>query len=144
MHSSCLLLVVIAASILYTQPVSGDFDLEPLLRQLAAEFTRRDMRGHVELLRGFYRRYARAKHASVLAAKPVWEVDLVLEWMCMLRIPPFEHAYAVLPGVTKCPTCVGIASPTSGVFTHCAVPGLLVLQCLQCGGRWLVPKELRP
>lgn len=118
-------------------------ELEPLLRALAAEFDRRDMPGHVELLRNFYARYRAAKKRANLAPKPVWEIDLVLQWLAMLRIPPFDRAYEERPAEAGCPTCTADGAGISGTCTRTAINGLTLSACIRCGAEWLVVSEIR-
>lgn len=117
----------------------SDFDLEPKLRELAEQFKARDMRAHVGLLRDFYRRYARAKRASLLAGKqPRWEIDLVLEWLCVLGIAPFDHVYPVRAHGSRCAHCTEQRDPLSGTFVRTSIQGRALSECTRCGGRWIV------
>jgi hypothetical protein len=119
----------------------GDFDLEPKLRELAAAFKQRDMRAHLDLLRDFYVRYARAKRAALLAKQPRWEIDFVVEWLAVLGIAPFDHVYPVRPGATSCEHCVEQHDPLSGVFTRTSIEGRALFACTRCGARWIVPSK---
>ena len=120
-----------------------DFELEPLLRALAAEFARREMEEHLRLLRVFYARYRSEKKRSSLARQPSWEIDTVLEWLAVFRIVPFERVYQELSHDAPCPKCTAASDPLTATFTRAAVHGTTLLQCLRCGERWLVVAPLR-
>lgn len=126
---------------LYTCAVL-DFELEPLLRALAAEFARRDMQDHLRLLRVFYARYRAETKRSALSPKPSWEIDTVLEWLAVFRLPPLEHVYQELDHGAPCPRCATTGDPMTAVFTRAAVRGTTVLQCLGCGERWVVRTQM--
>lgn len=112
----------------------SSFQLEPLLRQLAAEFERRGMREHVELLRGYYVDHRARQRAARAQKRPPWTEDLVLEWLMILRIPPFEHILPVLERGVPCPGC----QKHEGLpYVACVFPGGCVRECRGCGGRWL-------
>jgi hypothetical protein len=121
----------------------SDVELETLLRALAAEFKRREMTQHLELLRVLYRRYRAAKTRAALAPKPVWEIDVVLQWLAMLHIPPFESVFRELPSGAPCPRCTEVKDPMSASFTRAAFHGATLLECMRCGQCWLVTTAMR-
>jgi hypothetical protein len=106
----------------------SSFQLEPLLRALAAEFARRDMKQHVELLRRFY-----ADHRA-RQPKPPWTEDMVIGWLVMLQIPPFENAMTVLGRGAPCPQC---RKNEGQPHVTCVFPGGRVRECKGCGAQWL-------
>jgi hypothetical protein len=119
---------------LYTWIVSGSFQLEPLLRQLAAEFARRDMKQHLELLRAFYRDHRARQRAAHAQPRPPWTENMILEWLLILQIPPFEHVLPTLTRGAPCPSC----RKNEGLpYVACVFPGGRVRECRGCGGRWL-------
>ncbi len=68
------------------------FDLEPYMVELGHKFQEHDMRRHLEHLRRYYREHRRRAHVQAARARgAAWEVDLVLTWLFLFRIPPFEH-----------------------------------------------------
>lgn len=112
------------------------FQLEPLLRQLAREFKRCDMRQHLELLRAVYADHRARKRAANREKQPPWTEDLIIEWLMTFRIPPFEYAMPVLGRGVACPGC----GKHEGVPAVVAVyPGGRTRECKAkgCGARWL-------
>ena len=119
---------------LYIHIVST-FDFAKLIVQLAAEFKRRDMRAHVALLRPYYRSFQERRRAALREPKPPWTEELVIEWLCILQIPPFENVLPTLATGARACGCdvkeVGLA------MISCVYPGGRVRECKGCGARWL-------
>ncbi len=63
-----------------------------------------------------------------------WDEELVIEWMRLLRLPPFRDDYPVQSS-TRCSRCT--YRPGS-VVTKMTFPEGAKLECLECGGQWLV------
>jgi hypothetical protein len=105
------------------------FDLQALVIQLGHEFKRREMPKHLQLLRDYYRREFRALEA------PAWSTSMVLEWLALLQLGPFEKIYEVQPMMSGCPRC-----PESDKFVTATVTvwddGAL-MRCSLCGFMWL-------
>jgi hypothetical protein len=109
---------------------------EPLFRslviQLAREFKRRGMERHVWALRRYY-----ADHLRRQREGSAWTETLLVEWLCLMRIPPFHRVYEVLPRGASCPVCSRHderGSPSMWVET--AFPGGAKVHC-RCGMSWL-------
>ena len=120
---------------LYTRQVSGgSLQLEPLLRQLAAEFARRGMDEHVAQLRAYYADHRARQRAARKQKHPSWTEDLVLEWLMILRVPPFDHILPVLERGVPCPAC---RKHEGQPYVACVFRGGCVRECRGCGARWL-------
>lgn len=110
-------------------------DLDKLVLALAEEFKRRDMRTHLELLRGYYRGFRARKLAALREKKPPWTEELVLSWLCNLQIPPFEY---VLPSLARGVRACACDTKAAGLpQVACVFPGGSVRECALCGARWL-------
>src|SRR3954471_23271745 len=106
------------------------FDLKALVVQLGNEFKRRGMTKHAALLRGFYRTEFQRPH------RDGWSVDIVLEWLALLRIGPFATIYEVHQKRAGCPFCA--ANPGwSAVWVEAAWEDGAKIRCTSCGGAWL-------
>jgi len=93
------------------------------------------MRRHLEHLRCFYRMHrARLGEKAALARRGEWEVDMVIGWLGLFGIPPFDHVFGELAQGARCP-----CGRTSG-YTHSGVsfPGGRVWVCGACTREWLV------
>jgi hypothetical protein len=77
------------------------------------------------------RRHYAAVRAGRVPPKD-WTPALTLEWARMLRLPPHERHYRVLPRMSPCPDC-----PTSKAFMAAIFPGGARFQCSGCGAEWL-------
>ena len=123
-------------SVLYVRAVS-DFSLEPLVLALAAEFKRRDMRAQLASLRGFFRVYKARKRTLAREARPAWDEDMVITWLCIFRVPPFESAYPVLARGVPCPSCRAEMGDGRRATVRCVFPGGTLRACWSCDARWL-------
>jgi hypothetical protein len=123
---------------LYRCIVSGSFQLEPLLRLLADEFRRRDMRDHLRLLRAFYVDHRARTRAANREKLPPWTEDNVIEWLMTFRIPPFEYAMPVLGRGAACPGCGKYEGQRYVVGVR---PGGRTCECKACGARWLEEED---
>lgn len=113
-------------------------DVDGLILEVAAKFKQHDMREHLALLRGFYK-WRRAETRARLRAKPPapWNVDIVLGWVALWRIPPFDSIYKTLPKGAPCPCGAG----QQAMHCECAWPGGHLLRCRACATTWLVPSD---
>jgi hypothetical protein len=97
--------------------------IEPqALHQLDAAFRRRGMREHVRAL-----------------GRGQLEPSLVEEWLRLLKIPPHEADYPVLPRGSACPRC-GSRSPdrtAAGTYVPVSFPGGWAERCIGCQATWL-------
>jgi hypothetical protein len=116
----------------------ADFSLEPILRALAAEFERLGMQHHLEQLRMFYRAHRARKRWLSGQARPPWDVELTLQWACVLRVPPFERVYPVLGDDAPCPQCSAARDALTGTTVRLAWQGGWLMQCQRCDARWIV------
>jgi hypothetical protein len=115
-----------------------DLDWRVLTVRLGREFNRRAMTTEVKSLREFYVRRAREKKANAARGRPLWDEDVVLDWLAMLRIPPFEHVYTLRPPNAPCPRCRSSAKGHEGPnWIRTSFPGGALIQCQGCGERWL-------
>lgn len=114
------------------------FELERLIVALGREFARRDMQAHLRGLRVFYSALRARRRAQAALNPPPWTEDLVLDWLAIMRIPPFEHHYAVLSRSAPCPTCSGGNASGLDVVNRAVHVGGLVSECKHCGEQWLV------
>lgn len=114
------------------------FKLEPHIELLAKHFAAHDMKSHLALLRSFYQVNRQRARAAAAQSRPPWEVDMVLDWLFLLRVPPFVGFYTVLPRSAPCPC---------GQSSHCNsfggvnIPGGSTWLCGACGKTWLVLRD---
>jgi hypothetical protein len=113
--------------------MAAAFDFRGLVTELGREFKRRGMERHLWALRRFYREYLLHETEPRL-----WSFDLVIEWLCLLRIGPFDHVYKVLPRGAPCPRCGSAeARGAPAVWTEAVWSGGAKLHCTRCGAAWL-------
>jgi hypothetical protein len=120
--------------ILYIKTVTS-LDFEKLILALAAELKRRELHEHVEQLRPYYRGFPARRRAAMREQKPPWTEEFVLEWLCILGVPPFDHVVPTLGrGVRACAcTTAEVGLP----MIACVFPGGRLRECKGCGARWL-------
>jgi hypothetical protein len=112
-------------------------DREQLLEfviALGCEFSRRGMADHCARLRLYYLALRHGLDSARHRVEVHWDEELVLEWMRLLRLPPFRDHYPVrdTTGCERCESRPGTVV-TKGVF-----PGGAKLECTQCGAQWLM------
>ena len=110
-----------------------DFDVAVV--ELGREFERRRMADHLRALRAYWARRL-AERKSVRPGE--LDVGLVVEWLCLLRIPPLDNVYAVLPRNAPCPKCAdrqGRGAPST--YVRVSYPGGWFEECRRCGTCWL-------
>lgn len=100
-----------------------------LAERISAFFKAHGMGPHLAHLRRYY--------AGVRGGKPTgpWTRAHVHEWARMLRIPPHENDYPVLPRGAPCPGC-----DVSRPYTATVFPGGHLSRCA-CGTAWLVLEQ---
>jgi hypothetical protein len=110
--------------------------LVAMVRQLGEEFRRRDMRAHVGPLRIYW---LALRHGLVRDERHALQLTLseetVVEWFKLLRLPPYQDAYAVRPPGSACANC---APGGSGeVAAERTFPDGRKMTCLVCHSTWL-------
>jgi hypothetical protein len=110
-----------------------EFVLLAAIVQLGNEFRRRGMEAQLERLRRFYKGLTAAQRSP--SASDEMTMESVIEWLCILRIPPFADVYKALPPGTDCPSCGGEAKFVA--YTRSVFPGGSVSACKSCGASWL-------
>ena len=108
-----------------------------LVVALGCEFSRRGMPDHCQRLRLYYLALQHGLDARRHRVEIHWDEELVIEWMRLLQLPPYQDHYRVRRE-TRCDRC---ESRPGTVVTKGVFPGGAKLECLQCGGEWLT---LRP
>jgi hypothetical protein len=75
----------------------------------------------------------RTYYAALRAGRPsdAWSHEMNVEWMRLLRAPPYENDYPVRPRMSDCPAC-----DLSRKYTVAVFPGGSKHQCA-CGVQWL-------
>ena len=104
-----------------------------LVVRLGREFSRRGMREECRRLRLYYLAIDHGLGTGRHRVELSWDEDLVLEWLRLLRVAPYERDYPIRR-TTSCARCVN--RPGTVVTVH-VFPGGAKLQCLQCGAGWL-------
>jgi hypothetical protein len=110
---------------------------EELVIALGREFRRRRMNGHVAALRRFYRARRRRATFEELASERSWNEDVVIEWLSIFRIAPFDRIYAVQPKDAPCPRCAKGHAQGADVDYRAIFPGGRLQQCRACKAVWL-------
>jgi hypothetical protein len=113
-----------------------------MVKRLGDEFRRRGMRTHVAPLRVYW---LALRHGLVQDAEHALRLTLseetVVEWLKVLRLPPYQDAYRVRPTGSACPSCVGADGRASEVSTERTFPEGRKVVCLGCRSAWL---EMEP
>jgi hypothetical protein len=116
----------------------SEFDLLAAAVQLAAEFRRRGMDSHLACLRLFYADHRKRRAARQRSRDKTWDEAMVITWLGLLRIPPFENVHQILPRDFPCPKCGAIGDRSSpSVFVRSVWPGGSLQQCRRCEATWL-------
>jgi len=105
-----------------------------LVVALGCEFSRRGMPDHCDRLRLYYLALRHGLDSTRHRVEIHWDETLVVEWMRLLRLPPYQDHYP-LRDTTSCATC---ESRPGTVVTKGVFPGGAKLECLQCGAQWLL------
>ena len=71
------------------------------------------------------------------AVKVEWNADSVIEWLKVLRVPPWDRAYPVRPRGSACRRCPrGDGHPVE-TTTLLSYSGGAKMGCRACGDAWL-------
>ena len=128
-----------ALNILSVMAGGQRWDFDCAIIELGREFERRRMRDHLAALRQFWvRRIAERKCMPTGG----WDAGLVVGWLCLMRIPPLDDVYPVLPRDSPCPTCgeaQGRGAPST--YVRVSFPGGWFEECRRCGQCWLHPES---
>jgi hypothetical protein len=111
------------------------WNFEEAVTGLGAEFSRRGMMEHLELLRRFWGIWKKRRQPR----PDDWTWPIVIEWLGMLRIPPLDRIYPLHPGVSSiCPECDVISDPeaTTALKIRRWAGGSMV-ECQRCKSCWL-------
>lgn len=105
---------------------------------LGRAFRQHGMRSHVRTLRLYF---LALRHGLVQgernALKIEWSEDAVLEWLRILRVPPFQQAYPVRPRGSRCARCpAGDGHPVE-TTTLMTFTGGAKMGCRRCGDAWI-------
>jgi hypothetical protein len=104
-----------------------DQDELALTDRLAREMTNLGLEKQVALLREYYQ--------DVLAgrASEAWSHEQSVQWLKVLRLPPHEYDYPVLPRMSSCPNC----PPGEAQVYTCRVSRVAHVGACACGARWV-------
>jgi hypothetical protein len=111
-------------------------NLSTAVTELGKEFVRRGMNEHRMQLRRFWSRWKSGDHER---RKGEWGWELVVEWLCMLRIQPFEKIYPLHPRASSiCPGCEVISEREApSALPVVTWSGGSLTECRRCGACWL-------
>ena len=112
--------------------------LAELVVALGRAFRVREMKSHVRSLRLYY---LALKHGLVTGErhqlKAEWTEDAVIEWLRILRVPPYHSSYPVLPRGSVCPKCPkGDGHPVE-TTTLLTFAGGAKMGCRRCAMGWI-------
>jgi hypothetical protein len=117
-------------------------DRQALLRlvaRLGREFVRLELRDHAKRLRLYY--FALEKNLLTGQGRGLdvkWNEKLVIEWMGLLQLPPYDDLFPVLAPGAPCPQCAATQkAEAASVFTEITLPSGAKTVCAKCGARWL-------
>lgn len=106
-----------------------------LVLAIAERFTHYEMRVHLKLLRAYYARRRLQRREDARAQQTPWDVDMILQWAALWRIPPLDCIYAQLPNGAPCPCG---QTRVENKFTVSVFPEGHTWMCGACGATWLV------
>lgn len=101
------------------------------------------MTGHVAALGRYYRQRQRRKLLAALSDDRPWDENVILEWLSILRIPPFERIYPVQSKDAACLKCSGDTVSAGNVDFRAVFPGGSLRECRVCKTAWLVTDGTR-
>ncbi len=93
---------------------------------------RLQMHRHAKLLREFY--------GAIRDRRPcanTWSEAFVDQWLAMLRLPPFERVFDLLPACSVCATCNANPGAIPSRRTENTFPGGALMRCDGCGRQWV-------
>jgi hypothetical protein len=121
-----------------------------LVEALGLEFERRQMLTHLESLRLFYLGVRhQLDHGRNRSIHVSWNEDMTLDWLAVLRVPPYQAHYPTRPRGYRCTCAAGLAADPSGrdgdwshlgkgaAQTLFVFPGGSKTRCGGCGAVWL-------
>jgi hypothetical protein len=78
------------------------------------------------------------RHVQALGRREL-SPGLVVEWLRLLKIPPREADYPVLPRGAPCPRCGSVSKDrtAAGTFVPFSFPGGWAERCIGCHATWL-------
>lgn len=105
---------------------------------LGRAFGALDMKSHVRSLRLYY---LALEHGLVTGErnqlKAEWTEDAVVEWLRILRVPPYHSSYPVLARGSRCPRCPkGDGHPVE-ISTLLTFAGGAKMGCRRCNAVWV-------
>ena len=115
-------------------------DLLRYVERLGEEFGRREMRAHLEKLRVYYLALKKGLTRGRFELDVHWSEALVLEWLKLLRIAPFDRSYEVRPKKSPCKQCAVARDQQSVIHTELVFPGGSKMRCFACGAVWIEPE----
>jgi hypothetical protein len=109
---------------------------------LGREFDRRGMRGHVEHLRLYYLAIRAGLHRRG-TVQIHWSEQMVIDWMGLLRLAPYQDRFATRPHGYTCPCRPRGPTMADGhERTRLVWPGGAQIECSSCGQMWIVLDEV--
>lgn len=113
------------------------------VRALGAEFVRRGMDREALSLRLYFlalrKKLVRGPEAELTAA--TWSRSQTLEWLRLLRVPPWDSAYHLGTRGAPCRRCKpGKGGPPAAVEEH-RWPGGALMRCSGCSTRWVLDDD---
>jgi len=120
----------------------GSDELLRRVEQLGREFVRRGMEVHARKLRVYYlalRHRLASPHKGEVEVR--WSEERVLEWLKVLRLPPFEGVYGVRPWGSGCLRCEKTGNDRTSIHTEQTFPGGAKMSCYACGDVWLEEED---
>lgn len=112
-------------------------ELMPLVVRLGGEFQRRGMKDHSQKLRVYFLALKHGLDSGAREVRVHWTENLVLEWLRLLRIPPYDRSYAIRPRASRCDKCPPDRSSQPAVNTEAVFPGGSKMRCQVCGAVWV-------
>jgi hypothetical protein len=113
-----------------------------MVQRLGDEFRRREMRAHVAPLRVYWLALKhRLVHDEQHGLHLTLSEETVVEWFKLLRLPPYQSAYAVRPTGSACASCPPREGRAYEVAAERTFPDGRKMVCLGCRSAWL---EMEP
>ncbi|MGA9522978.1 MAG: hypothetical protein WBV82_16035 [Myxococcaceae bacterium] len=119
-------------------------DLILLAVVLGRVFMRLGMKGHAHTLRLYF---LALRHGLTQGQRHVvkvdWSEDAVLEWLKVLRVPPYQDAYPVRRRGSGCDRCAPGSGHPVEISTLLTFAGGAKMGCRTCGRAWLELEDAR-
>lgn len=106
---------------------------------LGREFVHREMDAHARKLRLYYLALRHGLTQGAFDVDVHWSEQMVLDWLKVLGVPPFESAYPRRPRRSACSRCKAVPSQQSVIHTEMVFPGGSKVRCFTCGEVWIEP-----